>query len=62
MVVSEKKYTTEEAAKALGRTVTAVRALANEGKLGFYRIGRLMIFGESHLQKYLESTLIEAAK
>jgi excisionase family DNA binding protein len=49
----EQRFSREESAIYLGVSVITVdRAKAN-GKLGFFRIGRRVVFGRNHLDEFL---------
>lgn len=56
--MSETILTTEEAAKILRVSPWTVRRLASEGKMAYFRAGRLMRFRLSDVQDYIKSTLV----
>jgi excisionase family DNA binding protein len=51
--VAEKKYSINQAAKAIGISPSGVRLLLNNKKLGYYQSGKRKLIGEGHLQEYL---------
>jgi excisionase family DNA binding protein len=55
--VAEQKFSIDSVAKNMSTSRSTVERLMNSGKLGYYRVGRRRIIGESHLEKYL--SLIE---
>jgi excisionase family DNA binding protein len=54
--IFEKKFTEEETAKLLGIARMTVRRRREDGSLGFYQMGKRILIGESHIEKFLEQT------
>ena len=59
-MISEKKFSMEDAADIIGISTSGVRKLLNSKKLGYYQSGKRRIIGEGHLTEYL--TKIERNK
>lgn len=51
--VAEPKFSITKAATVIGVSRTQVSKLLDNGKLGYYQVGRRRIIGERHLQEYL---------
>ena len=51
--VTETKFSIKEVAQRFRVHATTIYRLMDNGKLGFYQIGRRRIVGESHIEQYL---------
>lgn len=54
--ITEKFYTTEEAAKILDVHPVTLSRYCREGKIGFYKIGRRRRFNDEEIQNFIERT------
>jgi excisionase family DNA binding protein len=57
---SERETMTEkEAAKALGLSLVTLWNLRKAGKLGYYKVGRRIMYSQKHLDEFLKSAEVK---
>lgn len=60
--IPERLYSYPEAAKRLGLSQATLRRWVSEGRIGFYKLGRVVRFSERHLSAVLEEHYAEGAR
>lgn len=59
-VIEKQTYSRPEASKYLGISVISIDRAAAKKKIGFFRIGRRILFGKNHLDTFLSQREVKA--